>query len=174
MILFSRIFVLLGLLSLGACGFSPVYSERSGTITSTQLRNIAISSTEDRTTQLVRNQLIKQFSNRGETQTPQFYLSLVVTESLSSVLIRRTTDIQRSNLTLRARYTLQTADRRTVLTKGRTVAVAPYNLVSTNFGTINTSEFANVSARKDARKKAAISVADDIARRLAAFLATRS
>jgi len=173
-ILFSRIFVLLGLLGLGACGFSPVYSEQSGAIASAQLRNITISPTGNRTTQLVRNQLIKQFSNSGETQAPEFYLSLVVTESLSSVLIRRTTDVQRNNLTINARYTLQSADRRTVLTKGRTVAVAPYNLVSKDFGTISTSEFANVSARKDARKKAAISVADDIARRLAAFLATRS
>ncbi len=164
----------MGLLSLGACGFSPVYSEKSGTITSAQLRNIAIAPARARTTQLVRNQLIKQFSNSGETQAPQFYLSLAVTESLSSVLIRRTTDIQRSNLTINAAYTLQTADKRTVLTKGRTVVVAPYNLVSTNFGTISTSEFANVSARKDARKKAAISIADDIARRLAAYLATRS
>jgi len=173
-ILFSRIFVLLGLLSLGACGFSPVYSEKSGSAASAQLRNIEIAPAGERTTQLVRNQLIKQFSDRGETPAPQFYLSLVVTESLSSVLIRRTTDIQRNNLTINAQYTLQTADRRSVLTKGRTVAVAPYNLVSTNFGTISTSEFANESARKDARKKAAISVADDIARRLAAFLATRS
>jgi len=173
-ILFSRIFVLLGLLSLGACGFSPVYSEKSGAAASAQLRNIDIAPTGNRTTQLVRNQLIKQFSNQGETQAPQFYLSLVVTESLSSVLIRRTTDVQRNNLTINARYTLQTADRRSVLTKGRTVSIAPYNLVSTDFGTISSSEFANVSARKDARKKAAISVADDIARRLAAFLATRS
>ncbi len=172
--LFSRTFVLLGLLSLGACGFSPVYLEKTGVVASAQLGNIKISPTSERTTQLVRNQLISQFSNQGETQSPQYYLTLSVSESLSSVLIRRTTDIQRRNLTIRVRYTLRTADRRSVLTKGRTVTIAPYNLVSEDFGTISNSEFANVSARKDARKKAAITVADDIARRLAAYFATRS
>jgi len=74
-ILFSRIFVLLGLLSLGACGFSPVYSEKSGAAASAQLRNIEIAPAGERTSQLVRNQLIKQFSDRGETPAPQFYLS---------------------------------------------------------------------------------------------------
>jgi len=172
--IFPRIFVLLGLLSLGACGFSPVYSTKTGTAASTQLQNIVIAPTSARTTQLVRNQLIRQFSNTGEAQTPQYYLTLNISESLSSVLIRRTTDIQRSNLTIRASYTLQTADRKTVLTKGRTVSIAPFNRVSRDFGTISNSEFANVSARKDARKKAAISIGDDIARRLAAFFATRS
>ncbi len=171
---FPRTVALLGFLALGACGFSPVYSEKTIGATSVQLENIRISPTSERTTQLVRNRLIKQFSNRGETQTPQYYLKLTVEESLASALIRRTTDIQRKNLTIKASYILQTADRKTVLTKGRTVAIAPYNLVSRDFGTISNSEFANVSARKDARKKAAISVGEDIARRLAAYFATRS
>ncbi len=170
----SRIVALLGLLSLAACGFTPVYSEKNGSATAVQLNGIHVASTSDRTTQLVRNHLISQFSNTGETQSPLYYLNLNVTESLSSALIRRTTDIQRKNLTVNVNYTLQTADRRSVLTKGRTVAIAPYNLVSTDFGTISNSEFANVSAEKDARKKAAISVGDDIARRLAAYFATRS
>jgi len=171
---FSRAVALLGFLALGACGFSPVYSEKTIGDTSVQLENIRISPTSERTTQLVRNRLIKLFSNTGETQTPQYYLRLTVEESLSSALIRRTTDIQRKNLTINASYILQTADRKTVLTKGRTVAIAPYNLVSRDFGTISNSEFANVSARKNARKKAAISVGEDISRRLAAYFATRS
>lgn len=171
---FPRTVALLGFLALGACGFSPVYSEKTIGSTSVQLENILISPASERTTQLVRNRLIKQFSNRGETQTPQYYLNLTVVESLSSALIRRSTDIQRKNLTINASYILQTADRKTVLTKGRTVAIAPYNLVSRDFGTISNSEFANVSAKKDARKKAAISVGEDIARRLAAYFATRS
>jgi len=172
--LFIRICALLAIFGLAACGFSPVYSTKNGVATATQLNNIQIAPTSIRTTQLVRNHLISQFSNSGETQSPLYYLSLNVTESISSVLIRRTTDIQRSNLTIRATYTLQTADRKKVLTKGRTVSVAPYNLVSRDFGTISNSEFANVSAKKDAQKKAAVSVADDIARRLAAYFATRT
>jgi LPS-assembly lipoprotein len=172
--LFPRTVALLGFLAVGACGFSPVYSEKTVGSTSVQLNNIQIAPTSDRTTQLVRNSLIKQFSNRGETQTPQYYLRLIVTETLSSALIRRTTDIQRSNLTISASYILQTANRKTVLTKGRTVSITPYNLVSRDFGTISNSEFANISARKDARKKAAISVGEDISRRLAAYFATRT
>ena len=172
--IFFRLVILLGLFSLTACGFSPVYSKKAGVATASQLRNILIAPTGDRTTQLVRNHLITQFASQGVTQPPLYYLTLNVTESLSSALIRRTTDIQRKNLTIRVSYTLQSADRKTVLTKGRTVSIAPYNLVSKDFGTISNSEFANVSARKDARKKAAVLVAEDITRRLAAYFATRS
>jgi len=170
---FSRIFTIASCFGLAACGFTPVYSEFSGARTSLDLKSIQIEPTRSRTTQLVRNHLISQFSNTGETQLPLYYLKLTVTESLSSTLIRRTTDVQRKNLTVRASYTLQTADRKSVLTKGRTVAIAPYNLVSVDFGTISNSEFANVSAEKDARKKAAISAGEDIARRLSAYFATR-
>jgi len=171
---FFRFVILLGLLSLGACGFSPVYSDRSVGTAAVQLKNIQIAPTDDRTTQLVRNRLISLFSNEGETASPQYYLTLSVTESQSSALIRRTTDIQRENLTVYVDYTLQTADRKSVLTKGRTVSIAPYNLVSRDFGTISNSEFANISARKDARKNATAAVGEDINRRLAAFFATRS
>ncbi len=169
-----RIFALVGLLSLSACGFKPIYAVKQGGSTSTQLQNIVIAPAGDRTTQLVRNSLISQFSNSGESESPQYFLTLTISEAVSSVLVRRTTDIQRSNLTLRAQYRLQTADRRTVLTSGNTVSIASYNRVSRDFGTISHSEFANVSAEKDARKRAAVSVAEDITRRLSAFLATRS
>jgi len=171
--LFTRILTLLGLLSLAACGFSPVYSKKSGIATSVELRDILIAPTNDRLTQLVRNTLISQFSNQGETRSPKYYLILRVTQTLSSTLIQRNTDIQRQNLTIHAEYTLQTADRKQVLIKGRTVSIVPYNLVNQDFGTTSYSEFANVSARKDARKKAAISVGEDIARRLAAYFAAQ-
>lgn len=174
MVLFSRIFALLGLLSLAACGFSPVYSDKNGASASVHLKSIEIAPANVRTTQLVRNQLLRQFSSPGETRPILYYLTLSVSESVSSTLIRRSTDVRRKNLILRVRYTLRTVDRKTILAKGRTVSIAPFNLVSVDFGTISSSEFANVSAEKDARKKAAIVVGDDIARRLAAYFATRS
>lgn len=171
--LIIRTLALLSLFGLSACGFKPVYSTGSGANAAAEIRAIAIAPTSNRTTQLVRNKLIEQFSNSGEAQSPRYFLTLVVREYDGSVLVRRSTDIQRSNLTVNVSYVLKTADKKTVLNKGRTVSAASYNRVSRSFGTIASSEFANISAQKDARKRAAIAVAEDINRRLAAYFATR-
>ena len=172
--LFLRPLALLGMLFLASCGFKPVYSGGTGKNASAELGAIAIPATSERTTQLVRNGLIEQFSNEGEVQSPRYILSLIVSESDSSVLVRRSTDIQRSNLALQVKYTLRATGSKAILNQGRTVSSASYNRVSTAFGNVQPSEFANISAESDARKKAAISISADISRRLAAYFASRT
>lgn len=172
--LFFRPLALLSLLFLASCGFKPVYSGDTARGASAELSAIAVPTTSDRTTQLVRNSLIEQFSNEGEVQSPRYILTITVTESNSSVLVRRSTDIQRSNLSLNVEYSLRASGNKAVLSQGRTVSSASYNRVSTAFGAVQPSEFANIRAEKDARKKAAVAVSDDISRRLAAYFAGRT
>ena len=64
-----------------------------------------------------------------------------------------------------ASFALKTADNGAPLSAGRAESTTTFNIV--------TSEFANLSAERDARRRAVIEISDDIRQRLALYFRSR-
>jgi LPS-assembly lipoprotein len=152
---------------LTACGFQPLYGERSGGGAVRQASaSIAVAPIPDRVGQLVRNHLIDSLTPGGVPQRPVYTLSIDLTQTKEGVAFQSDEQATRINVTLEANFVLRDADGDAVLTQGTTRSVAALNIVQ--------SEFANITAEADAQRRAARQVADSIALRLGVFFSGRT
>jgi LPS-assembly lipoprotein len=151
--------LLLAATLLSACGFQPLYGERSGGVPVRQAFSaISIVPIPDRVGQLVRNQLIDALTPQGRPRDPVYILTVVLTQTKEGVALQSDEQATRFNVTLEARFALRESDGGAVVTQGNTRSVAAFNIVR--------SEFANITAEADAQRRAARQVADSIALRL--------
>jgi len=147
---------------ISACGFQPIYGQRStGPTVQQNTGSIAIAPIPDRVGQLVRNQLIDGLTPHGQPANPAYTLTVALTQSKEGVAFQSDEQATRFNVSLEAVFVLRSAEDDTVVTQGRTRSVAAFNIVQ--------SEFANITAEADAQRRAARQVADSIALRLGAF-----
>ena len=151
--------MLLAATLLSACGYQPLYGERSGGVPVRQAFSaISIAPIPDRVGQLVRNQLIDSLTPQGRPRDPVYILTVVLTQTKEGVALQSDEQATRFNVTLEARFALRESDGGAVVTQGNTRSVAAFNIVR--------SEFANITAEADAQRRAARQVADSIALRL--------
>ncbi len=153
-----------GLLA-SACQFRPLYgtapAERS---IAADLSTVDISRSGGRLVQLIRNRLISTMSPPGKVGVPRYRLELDPVEKTSSVFVRSNTEVDRLSYKLSVKYSLYDVGGRRIVHTGGTFSIVSYDRVD--------SEFANVRAYKDAREKAAVTVADDIRKDIASKLTT--
>jgi LPS-assembly lipoprotein len=150
------------LVLLAGCGFRPLYGGGTGGVASRALESISIDPIPDRIGQIVHNNLLDRLNPRGEPAQPRYRLSVTVSVSSKGLAIRKDEAFTRANLRLRANYELFNAQNGEKLLAGSTFSIAAYNLVQ--------SDFANLSAQRDAQIRTARQVSDDIRNRLAQFL----
>ena len=148
-------------LALSGCSFQPVHGESSAA-SGKALANFEIAVVADRTGQIMRNELLRQMQSRDNVRTPRFKLNIYLTESRSNLAIRKDEVATRANLTLDALYTVKSRLDDRQLLRGQTKSVNSYNIL--------TSDFATLSARADARKRAVRQLARNIKERLAVWL----
>jgi len=152
---------------LTACGFQPIYGERSGGATVRQdIRAISIAPIPDRVGQLVRNQLIDALTPQGQPREALYTLTVALTQTKEGVAFQSDEQATRFNVSLEAIYVLRDVKDGAVITQGATRSVAAFNIVQ--------SEFANITAEADAQRRAARQVADGIALRLGVFFSGSS
>lgn len=153
-------------LGLTACGFTPLYGEKaSGGFARTALQDVAVAPAGlDRTEQLLRNALIRRLTPQGQPASPTYRLEYTTSDTLGDLLVQQNAEVLRRNYQLTARYTLRHVADGEVLFQGSETRSASLNRLD--------SEYANVIAERDARARAAASLADAIAQRLAVVLAT--
>ena len=149
--------------TLAACGFQPLYGERSdGVRTDAELANIQVTPIDDgRTGFDVYNALIDRLSPNGEPSSPDYELRINLRERREGVAIERDASITRYNYQLLARYSLVDIRSGNVVHEGRSRSIASYNVVD--------SQFATLMARRDAEERAATELSEDIKLRLAIF-----
>lgn len=141
---------------LTACGFQPLYGERTGGVAVRQSFNtISIAPIPDRVGQLVRNQLIDALTPQGQPRDPAYVLAVTLTQTKQGVAFRSDEQVTRLNFTLEARFVLREFVGGAFVTQGNTRSVAAFNIVR--------SEFANIAAEADAQQRAARQVANSIA-----------
>lgn len=153
-----------GLLS--ACGYHPLYAppgeEAQGI--SADLQNVGISPIKDRIGQQLRNELIDRMHPKGEPSDPPYVLDVELEQARQKLALRTDETATRANLIVHARYVLHKIGQTAPVFEGSTRSVNSYNII--------TSDFANLVAEREARKRAARELGNEIATRLALYFNT--
>lgn len=150
-------------LALAGCGFRPLYGgarEAGGPVRA--LAAIKVESIPDRLGRLVRNNLLDRLSPGGEPAAPRYRLKVVLETRKEGLAIRSDEIVTRFNFRLMADFELRDARTGSRLFDGRTRSFASYNVVR--------SDYANLSAERDAESRTAREISDEIAVRLAVYL----
>lgn len=160
----SRTFVIIGVLFLvAACGFQPLYGRQTENAkVTTALEQTYVFPIEGRVGQILRNQLLDKVSPKGLPVQATYQLKVNLTQLKQALAIDKTYSTNRYNLTLKATYSLFDSTGKIVIYQGTTQAIASYNIVD--------SDFANLAAEKNAQKRSAIVIAEEIHRQVSVFL----
>ncbi len=163
--------MLLALLVLSGCGFSPVYKkpdiargQNAPTAETEELRYIEIEQIQDRAGQELRNALLEIMP---DAKSPTRYrLSVQLSEYIDDFGIRRDTTATFARLTVTAQFQLFALP---VKSNGANEPLLTGTLRAINSYNILASTFATLSAEEDARSRASRQLADDIKLRLGAY-----
>ena len=159
---------------LAACGFEPVYGNRTvreptagGPVTA-QIRDdmagIWIEPIPERMGQILRNQLIDLLNGTNEPTQPLYRLEVSLRQLKQAVLERRESLETATNLIIIATYKLKTPTGE-VLTTNQSRSIVLYNQLP--------SPYATVAAEEYARDRAVRQLAQDMRLRLSLYLANR-
>ncbi|OUR80458.1 hypothetical protein A9Q83_00565 [Alphaproteobacteria bacterium 46_93_T64] len=162
--LLSRFLLVTSILFLVAgCGFQPLYgSQTLNAKVTASLDQTYVLPIEGRVGQLVRNQLLDRVSPKGLPSRATYQLVVKLREQKQGLAIDKTDATNRYNLTIFAKYSLLDSTGKQALYSGSAQSVASFNIVE--------SDFANLAAEKNARKRSAIVVSEEIHRQLSVYL----
>lgn len=150
------------LLILSGCGFQPLYGDRGAAAgVARQLGGIEVGRIERRSGQQLRNHLIDAFSARGGGEAKPYRLEVALTEAKQGLAIRQDEAVTRYNYRLFGAFRLIRSKDQLLMFEDTARSSAAYNVVQ--------SEFATLSAERDAEARAARDLSDDIATRLALY-----
>ncbi len=154
---------LLSLLLLSACGFSPVYGDKSTsqTVESSSLKpqfqfnHIKIAIIPNREGQFLRNALIDRFYSQGTPQNPTYELRMsTISERIYDFDITQESEATRRQLRLSTTLTLiDTATKKTILSRPLS-AIASNNVLESEFSTLVTEQYARENALNDLARQA--------------------
>ena len=151
---------------LGACGFRPLYGDRTAAGGApSELASIKIAAIPDRIGQQMHNHLLTALNPRGQPRRPRYILHTRINESISSLAVRKSAFATRANLAVTAHYNLAPSAGGQSLFSAKSSITVSYNILD--------SEFATLMAEKDARARAIREISEDIRIRLSVFLASR-
>lgn len=158
-----RLAVFFNLIMATGCGFQPLYSHGSGNSSHVlnQLSRIQINPVENRTGQILRNLLQDKLTPLGLPSSPTYKLTIALKETRSDMAILRDSTSTFAKVKMDAKYQLINIETKNVLDSGTVTSTAVFNIVS--------SEYANLSAQKDARRRTARIISDSVRERLALF-----
>ena len=153
----SRAFVLLILVGLGpvGCGFKPMYatSGPAGSGVDSDLGRIRIGQVTNRIGQQLRNQLVQQFSPRGEAADYEYTLDIELGESFSSLGYRKDTYATVGNMRLTAMVMMRRTDGTTIMSR---------SVDSTVYFDYVGPRYASIAMERDAEDRALSQLADEI------------
>ncbi len=144
-------------LLLSGCGFHPVLQARPSGAVPQEMARIEVSSIPDRSGQVLRNLLAERFGPAREA--PAYILDVTLSETISSLGLKKDATATRAWLYLTATFTLSRKDSGDMLLHGPVRANASYNILDSGYGSHVTES--------DARRQALAVLADGIARRIA-------
>ncbi len=153
-------------LALAACGFHPLYGERSpASISAPELAAVQIDIIRNREGQLVRNSLLDKMRPRGGAQKELYRLAIALSMGRESFGIRTDDTATRSSMTMVASYVLSDIATGEPLLTASSRAVSSYNILD--------SDFATYISENDAMRRTAVDLSEEIKTRIAIFLSSR-
>jgi len=150
---------LIGLLT--GCGFQPLYGTSNGKDVPLQLQQIRVAPIPDRIGQKLRNFLLDRLNPKGQPARPLYTLTVLPTISRTNLGIQRDETATRALMQVSASYTLSSVATGQALYSGSERSVNSFNIVD--------SDFATLSAEKDALDRAAREISDAIRIRIGIF-----
>ncbi|GAB4188024.1 MAG: LPS assembly lipoprotein LptE [Thalassobaculales bacterium] len=153
--------VILLALALAGCGFRPLHQQGGGG-DAAALRSIEVAPIPERLGQQLRNELDQRFVSAGQ---PAFRLEAGVRAQVSDLAIQKDESAIQSRVIVFASFVLKEAAGGREVTRGASRATVSY--------TRTPSQYANMVAEEDARRRALREIADDIRSRVAVALAAR-
>jgi LPS-assembly lipoprotein len=153
-------------LSLGACGFRPLYATESTPAgIAVHFEQIYVTEIGGRTGRVLRNQLMDAFTPEGTPKSAAYRLEIELSDTKEGLVIQENADITRYNFTLTAKFKLIDASSSQVINTGSSRAISGYNVVNQQFST--------QIAQRDAEERAARELGEDIRLRLGVFFEKR-
>lgn len=150
------------LASLAGCGFRPMYAKRrGGGSTVAHLDAIVIDPIPGRLGQIVHNNLLDRLTPRGAAASPRYRLQVRLSRAIENLAIAKDEETTRSNLRLTANFVLRDLGSNEVALDGQVRSIASFNLVR--------SDYANLIAERDADRRAAREVSDQMMTRLSLY-----
>ena len=144
---------------LTACGFQPLYGENPVSAPAAErLSRIKVAPIADRIGQIVKNHLEDALTPLGPSSAPLYVLEVTLVEEVDGFGFRSDESITRENLRLEATYRLLRSDNNQPFLVGSARSNMAYDVVR--------SDFANLSAREDAKRRTAEQLVHIIANRL--------
>lgn len=161
--------LLAGLTVLSACGFTPVYGDRSPTrgpdAVAREMAAIDVGLIANRPGQILRNDLIHRLGTRTRHEAPRYRLQVTLAEQEQQLGIERDATSTRAALRIIARYSLIRVADGTVLLSDAVRSVNSFTIHRTTEAVYNT-----IAAREDARHRGLRTVATRIVNRIALLL----
>lgn len=149
------------LLVLTACGFEPLYGGGDGTVVREDLTQVEILPIDDRSGQILRNELKNMMHPRGGAAERPYQLEVKVTQNKQDLLVSKSGFSTRANMVASTAYTLREVATGRVLLNDSAILTASYN--------VSSSDFATLSAERDARDRVLRDLARTVASRVAVY-----
>ena len=143
------------------CGFTPVYVENNKSLFNTQFRYIKIDPIQDRVGQQLRNELVKILHPTGAASPLKYSLNTTISIAKQGLAIKKSELATRSNLIVKANFTLMENESKKSLTTGNSKIVTSYNILN--------QVYATKIAENDAQARAISEISRDIASKLGVF-----
>lgn len=153
------------LVLLAGCGFEPMYGAESDGSLAADLSQVQVERISDRVGQKLHNALRDRMNRGGAPDRPAFRLQVSVSENTRQLAIRKDETTARANLQLSAIFHLFDAETGATLMTGKARATSSYNVLDSNFATL--------SAERDAQNRAVRVLANEITLRVGGFLYDR-
>ena len=154
------ILALVALTTLGACGFRPLYATAGDDYnTAANMAQVKVAVINDRVGQLTRNALLETLTPRGQSATPLYDLKVTLSESTSEQGFTKDNEATIADFLINANYELVRRSDTKVLRKGLVRARTSYNIVDSEFATIEAED----AARNDAARNLAQQLANQVA-----------
>lgn len=144
-----KFILILPFLLLSACGFSPMYGEKSGSVKS-GLDQVEILIIPDREGQYLRNALMDRFYHSGVPTNPAYKLNIKkINETIADFDITIESEATRRQLKLTTDMVLtDNKSGKTILTR-QLEAITSHNVLESEFSTLVTEQSAREAALND-------------------------
>jgi LPS-assembly lipoprotein len=164
-LLFRNTIFLFSLVSLAGCGFTPIYSPRTGVLLEEQIQRIKIEPIEGRAGQHLLIFLEQALTPDGQVGSVKYILNVSLSISEQSLAIKKSAIATRANITYIGRYGLIEKATGKQLTAGNSRVVASYNVLS--------QAYATMVSKKDTQKRLAREMALDIGNKVRVYFKFR-
>jgi LPS-assembly lipoprotein len=154
------VLAIMALTTLAACGFRPLYATSGDeSNTAAQMNRVNVALINDRVGQITRNTLLETLTPRGQSSQPLYDLETLLTESKIGQGFTKDNEATISDYLISAEYTLTRRADSKVLRKGTVRARTSYNIVDSDFASIEAED----AARTDAARNLAQQLANQVA-----------